>query len=130
MSFVCHFYIIRISSVCDSYILVCQLYVTHMTSVCHSYVLECHSYVTRMYSYVICMSLVCHSYVTRMYSYAIPMSLVCGFTMNSLNSDRGKLLLGISSLKYSHIKWTRSVSTIFVFVIYLQALGSYFLVRK
>ena len=81
MSFVYHSYAIRISSVCDSYVLVC------------------HSYVTRMYSYVIRMSLVCirissvchtyvlvcHSYVTRMYSYVIRMSLLCGFTMNRLN---------------------------------------------
>ena len=119
MSTVCHSYDIRMSFAC-----------TRMSFVCHSYVLVCHLYVTRVsfvcHSYV----LLCHSYVTHMYSYVIPMSLVCGFTMNSLNSDEGKLLLGISSLKYSHIKWTRSVSTIFVFVIYLQALGSYFLVRK
>ena len=60
MSAACHSYvtrIIRMSSVCHSY-------VTRMSSVCHSYVL------------------VCHSYVTRMYSYVIRMSLVCGFTMN------------------------------------------------
>ena len=59
MSFVCHSYVIRMSSVC-------HLYVICMSSVCHSYVLVCHSYATRMYSYVIRMSLAC----TRM-------SLVC-----------------------------------------------------
>ena len=90
MSFVCHSYVICISSVCDSYVIVCHLYVTRMysyairmslvctrmSSVCHSYVLVGHSYVTRMYS---CISFVCHSYaficlsyVTRMWFYHKP----------------------------------------------------------
>ena len=96
MSLVC----IRMSSVCQSYVLVCHPYVTRMYSLlvyirmsflCHSYVLACHPYVTRMYSYVLRMSLVCtrmssichsyvlacHPYVTCMYSYVIRMSLLC-----------------------------------------------------
>ena len=87
MSFTCFSYAIRISFICQSYVLVCNgmsLVHTRMSSVCHSYVLVCHPYVTRMYWYVLCMSSVCHSYVfvchlyvIRMYSYIIRMLLVC-----------------------------------------------------
>ena len=88
MSLVCT----RISSACQSYVLMFHPYVTHMYSyVIRTYVLVCHPYVNRMYLYVIRMSLVCtcmpsvcqsyvpvcHLYVTRMYSYVIRMSLAC-----------------------------------------------------
>ena len=56
MSFVCHSYVIRISSVCVSHALKSHLHVTHMASVCHSYVFVCHPYVIRM-------SFVSHSYM-------------------------------------------------------------------
>ena len=84
---------IRISSVCDTYVLACYLHITrmysyvirmslvctHMSSVCHSYVLVCHSCVTRMYLYLF----VCHPYVTLKYSHVIRISLVFGFTINN-----------------------------------------------
>ena len=58
MSFACHSYTIRISFLCQSYVLVYHSYVilmslvcTRMSSVCRSYVLACHPYVTRMCFY-------------------------------------------------------------------------------
>ena len=89
MLYTFYFYVIFISPVCDSYVLVCLMYVTHTTSTCHSYVLvvihmslACHPYVTRMCSYVLlctCTSFVCHSYVIRI-------SVVCTHTSSVSHS--------------------------------------------
>ena len=97
---------IRMSFICDSYVLVCHahvtcisMYVTRMYSyairmwhintkmsfLCDLYVLVCHPYVILLYLYVIRISFVCTRlyatvctpYVTHMYSYVIYMSLVC-----------------------------------------------------
>ena len=106
MSFLRHSYAIRMSFICQTYVIVCYLYVIQIlleciriSFVCYSYVLVyylyvlvCHPYVTRMYSWCfismllvftrissVChlYVLVCHLYVTRMYLYVICMSLVC-----------------------------------------------------
>ena len=83
MSFACYLYALR-------------FYLYRMSSVCNSHILVCHPFVTRMYPYAILMSLVCtlmssvghsyvlvcHTYITRMYSHVIRMSLACGFTIN------------------------------------------------
>ena len=86
MPFVCHSYLIRISSICTRMSFVCHSFVliyngmslvcTRTSSVCHSCVLVCHLYVTRMYAYAICMSsyvLACHSYVLVRHSYVTRM---------------------------------------------------------
>ena len=91
MSFACDSYVILMSFVCQSYVLVCHSYAismslawTHMSFACHSYVLVyylhvlvCHLYVIRMYSYAVCRSLVCHPFVNRIYLFVIRVSLVC-----------------------------------------------------
>ena len=57
------------SLVCNSYVLACHSYVPYVirvSSVCHSYVIRTYSYITPMYSYVlVCtrVSFVCHSSV-------------------------------------------------------------------
>ena len=52
-------------------------HVTRMSSVCNSYILVCHPYVTRMYSYITRMSFICHSYMILMSLVCTRMSFVC-----------------------------------------------------
>ena len=59
--FTCYSYLIYMSSVCLSYVLVCHPYF-----ICHSYVIHVYSYAIRMPLVCTCMSSVCHSYVLRM----------------------------------------------------------------
>ena len=109
MSFVCGRILsicIRMTFLCQPYILVYHLHVTRMylyvmvyhsyctrmSCVCHSYVLVCHPNVTRMYSYVILYTcyvfirmssvcdwyiLVCHLYITRISSVCHSYILLC-----------------------------------------------------
>ena len=69
------------SLVCHSYIICMSLTCTRMSSACQSNVLVCHLYVTRMYSYV-----------TLVYSYVTLMSIVSGFTMNPHTSRLDNIL--------------------------------------
>ena len=77
-------HIIRMSLVCQSYVLyvilyvvVCHSHITRMSFVYHLSVLVCHSYTINLYLYANNMSLVCHSYVTRMSIVCTCMSFVC-----------------------------------------------------
>ena len=94
ISFSSHSYVICMSFVCQSYVLICNSYVIRMLLVCACMSFVCNSCVRKSSVYtrmpLVCLSyvLVCHPYVTCMYSYVIRMSRIYSYvTRTSLECN-------------------------------------------